>query len=62
MSNIDRIDWLNSEVYVVEGLYDDSFAIDYRKTTVNEKVKNGIPVFERDQQVMVCNDEENLPF
>ncbi len=55
-----RLNWLQSEVYVVEGLYDDRFAIDYRKTTVSEKLKNGILVFESEQ--VLEQDDEDMPF
>ena len=47
-----REEWLDSETYIVDDIYDDSFAINFETVTIAEQIENGIqidePKFETD--------------
>ena len=41
-----REEWLDSETYIVDDIYDDSFAINFETVTIAEQIENGIQIDE----------------
>lgn len=41
-----REEWLDSETYIVEDIYDDKFAINFERITIAEQIEKGFEVEE----------------